>query len=115
MRLFSSKPNISGLVSKMLSLVFVGFLTGCDVDWADTSDSAPFRRDVHSLLPPEEGERLASGVVAPEKDEQPIEFDHAIHAGTVEDGGMAMDCQYCHSNARKSPNAGVPATQVCWN
>ncbi|MEE2752077.1 MAG: cytochrome c3 family protein [Myxococcota bacterium] len=115
MRLFSSKPNISGLVSKMLSLVFVGFLTGCDVDWADTSDSAPFRRDVHSLLPPEEGERLASGVVAPEKDEQPIEFDHAIHAGSVEDGGMAMDCQYCHSNARKSPNAGVPATQVCWN
>jgi hypothetical protein len=26
---------------------------------------------------------------------------------------MAMDCQYCHFNARKSIHAGVPPTQVC--
>jgi hypothetical protein len=39
---------------------------------------------------------------------QPVKFDHRHH---VRDDGI--DCLYCHSDARKSPYAGVPATSVC--
>lgn len=40
--------------------------------------------------------------------EQPIAFDHRHH--THDDG---IDCLYCHYEARRSPNAGVPPTSVC--
>jgi hypothetical protein len=40
--------------------------------------------------------------------EQPIEFSHQVHAGTL---GIA--CLYCHSSADKSPSAGIPAVSVC--
>jgi len=39
---------------------------------------------------------------------QPIQFDHRHHVG---DEGI--DCRYCHYTVEKSPNAGIPATQVC--
>jgi hypothetical protein len=39
---------------------------------------------------------------------QPVKFDHRHH---VRDDGI--DCLYCHSDARKSPYAGIPATSVC--
>ena len=42
--------------------------------------------------------------------EQPIAFDHSIHAGTNE-----IDCQYCHSSASKSKHAGIPSVNVCMN
>ena len=42
-------------------------------------------------------------------------FNHAIHSGAVEDGGMGMECTYCHSTARHSASAGIPSTQGCWN
>lgn len=41
---------------------------------------------------------------------QPIAFSHRLHAGT-----MRIDCQYCHTGAAVSPNAGVPAVSVCMN
>ncbi|MEK7366759.1 MAG: cytochrome c3 family protein, partial [candidate division NC10 bacterium] len=34
---------------------------------------------------------------------QPIAFSHQIHAGQYK-----MDCQYCHSEARRSEYAGIP-------
>ncbi|HJL17598.1 MAG TPA: cytochrome c3 family protein [Sandaracinaceae bacterium LLY-WYZ-13_1] len=40
--------------------------------------------------------------------EQPIEFDHRHH--TRDDG---IDCLYCHHDARRSPRAGVPSTELC--
>jgi len=40
--------------------------------------------------------------------DQPIEFPHKIHAGDLK-----MDCQYCHSAARKSQSAGVPPLNTC--
>jgi hypothetical protein len=42
--------------------------------------------------------------------DQPIAFDHRHH---VRDEGI--DCLYCHHDATRSKNAGVPATQVCMN
>ena len=40
--------------------------------------------------------------------EQPIDFDHRHH---VRDDGIP--CLYCHTDAERSPNAGVPSTEVC--
>ena len=40
--------------------------------------------------------------------EQPIAFDHKIHAGENE-----IPCLFCHSTARRSTVAGVPSVQAC--
>ena len=40
--------------------------------------------------------------------EQPIAFSHKIHAGDNE-----LPCQYCHTEARRSPSAGVPSVNKC--
>jgi hypothetical protein len=42
--------------------------------------------------------------------EQPIAFPHKVHAG---DNQIA--CLYCHSAARTSRHAGIPAASVCMN
>ena len=42
--------------------------------------------------------------------EQPIAFNHSIHAGDNE-----IDCQYCHNSASKSKSAGIPTVNVCMN
>ncbi len=39
---------------------------------------------------------------------QPIAFPHDLHAGTNQ-----IPCQYCHTSADRSPDAGIPAVQVC--
>jgi hypothetical protein len=54
---------------------------------------------------------------------QPIEFPHYRHAGNrnVSDptnsdpakGGMEINCQYCHTYARRSLTAGIPPLQKC--
>lgn len=41
---------------------------------------------------------------------QPVPFDHRHH---VADDGI--DCLYCHTDAARSPRAGVPPTEVCMN
>lgn len=40
--------------------------------------------------------------------DQPIQFDHRHHVLDDE-----IECLYCHSDAERSPHAGVPATSVC--
>ena len=42
--------------------------------------------------------------------EQPIKFNHTLHAGTNE-----IACVYCHSGALKSKHAGIPSANVCMN
>jgi hypothetical protein len=49
------------------------------------------------------------------KPEQPILFNHTLHAGKVEAGNLAINCQYCHSSAEKSKHAGIPSTNICMN
>jgi len=41
---------------------------------------------------------------------QPIKFSHEIHAGTNQ-----IDCNYCHSGARKSKHSNIPSANVCMN
>lgn len=50
--------------------------------------------------------------VAHYKPEQPIKFDHTLHAGK---DNLNINCQYCHSSAEKSKHAGIPSTNVCMN
>ena len=45
--------------------------------------------------------------------EQPIEFPHFRHAGDAKDGGMQINCMYCHTYARRSMVAGIPPVQKC--
>lgn len=40
--------------------------------------------------------------------DQPIKFDHSLHAGEYK-----VDCQYCHNGARRSPAAGIPPLNTC--
>jgi cytochrome c3-like protein len=42
--------------------------------------------------------------------EQPIAFPHKVHAGDNK-----IPCLYCHSAARASRHAGIPAVSVCMN
>ena len=41
---------------------------------------------------------------------QPIHYSHKIHAGDNK-----IDCNYCHSSARKSKVSGIPPLNVCMN
>jgi hypothetical protein len=45
--------------------------------------------------------------------EQPVAFPHPRHAGPVAQGGLGMNCLYCHSAANKSPDPGMPAVSTC--
>lgn len=40
--------------------------------------------------------------------EQPIAFDHSLHAGDLD-----ISCDFCHSSARRSPVASIPSTNTC--
>lgn len=41
---------------------------------------------------------------------QPIKFSHELHAGENQ-----IDCNYCHSGARKSKHSNIPSANVCMN
>ena len=42
--------------------------------------------------------------------EQPIPYAHKLHAGVLK-----IPCLYCHSNALKSRQAGIPTVEKCMN
>ena len=44
---------------------------------------------------------------------QPVAFPHPKHAGAVKDGGLGMNCLYCHNTASKSSDVGMPAVNTC--
>src|SRR5262245_24283125 len=50
------------------------------------------------------GRRPAAAVAA----SQPINFPHNVHVQTYK-----IDCQYCHSDARRSEYAGLPSVSRC--
>jgi hypothetical protein len=45
--------------------------------------------------------------------EQPVGFPHPRHAGAVKDGGLGMNCLYCHNTGNKSFDVGMPAVSTC--
>ena len=45
--------------------------------------------------------------------DQPIPFPHTVHAGPVEQGGHAIQCEFCHRNVTTGAAATVPAVEVC--
>jgi mono/diheme cytochrome c family protein len=67
------------------------------VAYVRTLAQPPYRPPPVSALPP----------VAPVP-AQPIEFSHAIHAGSY-----GIDCQYCHADARRGVYAGLPSVARC--
>ena len=42
--------------------------------------------------------------------EQPIPFDHSLHAGTHK-----IQCQYCHNQVERSKASNIPALSTCMN
>ena len=44
---------------------------------------------------------------------QPINFPHPKHAGAVKDGGLGLNCLYCHNTGNKSNDVGMPAVSTC--
>ena len=50
------------------------------------------------------GRRPPEAIAAP----QPINFPHNVHVQTFK-----IDCQYCHTDARRSEYAGLPAVAKC--
>ena len=44
------------------------------------------------------------------KPEQPIAFNHKLHAGK-----NGINCEYCHNSASKSKHAGLPEPMLCMN
>jgi hypothetical protein len=111
---FAKKHAVKNKI--LLSGLVIGTFA-CVSDTEPYSADEPFPRGLHSLAPPAGADHVTAGdtTLGEVVESQPLEFNHAIHAGKVDDGGMEMECTYCHSNARRSPSAGVPATQVCWN
>ena len=42
--------------------------------------------------------------------EQPVQFSHQHH-----NGGLGIDCRYCHTSVEKAASAGIPPTKTCMN
>jgi hypothetical protein len=85
-------------------------LQACAVQEAGKYGDPEHPLDYHPVLPlygPNTGQ-IAAGVATGRALDQPIGFSHLLHAGELK-----MDCQYCHSEARKSIHAGVPPLQTC--
>ena len=87
--------------------------TSCVVAEAQRENDERFPLERHSLLPqylPGPDTQIAAGAVvgAAGSPEQPLPFSHKLHAGE-----LAMDCQFCHNEARNSIHGGVPPVQMC--
>ncbi len=101
--------HLSLLTAATCLAMGVATLSGCATAEAEQNPDL-FQLDPHYLWPtvwPEDGQ-IATGVVTGESLEQPIQYSHYTHAYVLE-----MQCEYCHSAARRSIHAGVPPTQTC--
>ena len=44
---------------------------------------------------------------------QPVNFPHPKHVQPTSQGGLGMNCVYCHYSANKAPDPGLPAVGTC--
>jgi mono/diheme cytochrome c family protein len=70
-------------------------------------------RDITAYLrslarPPFHREMARPLVEVPGAPRQPILFSHLIHAGSFQ-----LECQFCHTEARRSEYAGLPSVERC--
>jgi len=91
--------------------IFAVFAVSCDYSVIPSgTDTAVHPKGFHPLFPqygPSDGQ-IATGVIPDKPPEQPIQFTHYRHVTM-----LGMDCQYCHTEARRSIHAGVPPVEVC--
>lgn len=91
-------------------------LASCQVEEADQYQDERFPLEPHILYPQytvESGQVAAGQIQGTQESrvlDQPIGFSHYIHATTLE-----IQCEFCHSEARKSIHGGVPPVQTCMN
>ena len=50
-----------------------------------------------------------NGLVVGYHPDQPIDFNHKLHAGE-----RKIDCQFCHTGARRSSSAVIPQLIIVW-
>lgn len=84
--------------------------TACTVAEAERLNDPKHPLAPHELLPeygPNTGQ-VAAGAVTGQALDQPIGFSHLVHATE-----LSIDCQYCHSEARRTIHGGVPPLQTC--
>jgi hypothetical protein len=85
--------------------------TGCpDMAWVAGDPAIELETHAFPLPPSVDGAKtqIGSGYITGEALEQPIPFSHYKHAQM-----LGIDCQYCHSEARKSKHSGIPPVQTC--
>lgn len=93
----------------VMLVMALSMAAGCLDVPSDWPDDPRFPKERHELVPLLEGQ-FATGIPTGEALEQPIQFPHYTHVTTLN-----MQCEFCHSEARKSIHAGVPPTQTCMN
>ena len=108
------RPVRLNLGAAILMTGLAGLLTGCVVEEEQRIDDERFPLEPHLIFPiwwPSNGQ-IATGVVTGQDGalEQPIAFSHYLHAYKSE-----IQCEYCHSSARRSIHGGVPELSVCMN
>ena len=92
--------------------------TGFSLDVGDyipagQSGSAPAEDELfplrpYQLIPKLEGQVAYGAVERAPILEQPINYSHKLHAGELK-----INCEYCHSAAKRSIHAGIPETGTC--
>ncbi|MGC6491584.1 MAG: cytochrome c3 family protein [Myxococcota bacterium] len=94
-----------------IGLTLAGLSAGC-LDEASFGGTEDFPRKSHSLLPEvgRDDGHLGSGYVDGKAPDQPIAFPHYTHVTN-----LGIQCEYCHTAARKSIHGGVPSTETCMN
>lgn len=101
--------------------MFTGPITGlygcapeASADAAAPEDTFPIGEknllpsELSSAPPYTDHMQIAVGEASPTPLAQPIAFPHDRHVKV-----LGMDCQYCHSGARKGLHAGIPPTELC--
>lgn len=95
-----------------LSILLIGLFAGGAVHAADAAASAPAVTTAAPAAPAVKPALTTDDELGPVV-EQPIEFPHNRHAGDAAQGGMQINCMYCHTYARRSQVAGIPPVQKC--
>ena len=98
-----------------LLLLLVAALTSCaTIDEPAMEGDSKFPIERHELFPQytwNNGQIAAGETTGVDAAlEQPIPFSHYKHASQLE-----IQCEFCHSEARKSLHGGVPPVQTCMN